>query len=319
MPKKIVVIGDLQGNIEGLDAILEAAGLVDESGTWAAGDAHLVQLGDIFGRASEPKECCDRLRELARRAANAGGRVHVLLGNHEAEVVHRYEFECGAQEYLNFATQASLAAWEHNRDAAEEAFWDMSEDRSMPISNLVAAWELLHPLGRDEFRAALKPSGQYGRWLCSLPAAIQIGTLLFSHAGLLPKWTGDGLDALNARARREMALDAYFAEMPEESILIAPDGPLWCRALAWGGKGVRRALAMVLRRHGAAAQIVGHTPTLDGWIHARYSRRVVCVDTGIGQRKSGRLSALVVTDGAFWALYPPKKPRLMGPVPEPLG
>lgn len=315
MPHKVVAVGDLQGNIEGLEAILEHSGLVDEHGTWAGGDAHLVQLGDIFGRATEPRECCDRLMELERRAMNAGGRVHVLLGNHEAEVVHRYEFECNPQEYLNFATHATLAAWERYRRLAEESFWEMGEDRSLPIANLSAAWELLNPVGREEFREGVRPSGRYGTWLCARPAAVQVGPLLFSHAGLSWKWAREGLDELNRRVREEMSSDLYFADFPETGVLVAPDGPLWLRDLAWGGKGVRDDLHRVLQHFGASAQVIGHTPTQDGWINSRYARRVLCIDTGVGRQPGGRLSALLVEAGNLWALYPPRVRKLVGPVP----
>lgn len=317
MPEKLVAVGDLQGNREGLDAILLAAGLVNESGRWAGGAAHLVQMGDIFGRAADPKACCDRLRALGRQARLAGGRVHVLLGNHEAEVVHRYEFECDPREYLVFATRKSLRNWQRRRQAAAKSFWSLDEESSLPLGNLVKAWELLNPLGREEFREALSLSGEYGRWLSGLPACLKIGPLVFSHAGVLPPWTSGGLDGVNARVRKDMSAGDYFPALPGDNVLIDPDGPLWTRKLAWGGRGVRKALHEALSHLGASAQVIGHTPTRNSRIAARYGRRVVRVDTGIGRPETGRLSALLVEDGVFWALYPPGKRTKIGRVPKP--
>lgn len=318
MPPLLVAIGDLQGNLAGLEDILRATGLVDRTGRWAAGDAHLVQLGDIFGRASDPKGVCDRLRALAEDASNAGGRVHVLVGNHEAEVVHRYEFECDPREYLRFATLSSYRRWKRERAAAERSFWSLGEEESLPLANLIGAWELLHPLGREEFRKALAPNGEYGSWLISLPAAVKIGDIVLSHAGILPKYAKRGLAWLNAKVREAMAMPEYFPALPAGNILIDPDGPLWTRAFAWGTKAtllqVREAGAML----GAATQVVAHTPTSDLRIQARWGRHVICIDTGIGRSKGGRLSALIVQDGVFWAVYPPKGRVRIGPVPEPL-
>jgi len=318
MPPLLVAIGDAQGNLAGLEDILRGTGLVDRSGRWAAGDAHLVQLGDIFGRASDPKGVCDRLRALAEDASNAGGRVHVLLGNHEAEVVHRYEFECDPREYLRFATIASYRRWRRERAAAERDFWSLGEDESLPLANLLGAWELLHPLGREEFRKALGPLGEYGAWLVSLPAAVKIGRIVFSHAGIVPRLARHGLAWINARVREAMAMPDYFPALPPGNILVDPEGPLWTRTLAWGTKAaagqVRESLALL----GASTQVVGHTPTPDLRIQARWGRRVICIDTGIGRPKGGRLSALVVHDGVFWAVYPPRGRLRIGPVPEPL-
>jgi hypothetical protein len=318
-PPRLVAVGDLEGNAEGLETILRATGLAGPSGRWAGGEAHLVQIGDVFGRGSDPKACSDRLRRLAREARRSGGRVHCLLGNHEAEVVHRFELECDAHEYLAFATERSRRLWFHRRDIAAEGFWAVDEAQNVPLANLVAAWELLHPLGREEFRKAVAPTGRYGRWLCSLPACVKIGPLVFSHAGIMPEWAEGGMARLNARVRREMKKATYFPEFPGSSPLLAPEGPLWNRAYAWGRRGAQAALRKVLAAFGASAQVIGHTPTRDGRILLRYSRRVVCIDTKIGRPSGGRLSALVVEDGTFWAVYPSEGRKRLGKVPRPLG
>ena len=64
---------------------------------------------------------------------------------------------------------------------------------------------------------------------------------------------------------------------------------------------------------------MGHTPTRRSRITARYGGRAIFVDTGIGRAKTGRLSALVVEKGVFWAYYPPREQRKLGPVPGLVG
>jgi len=319
MPKRLVAIGDLQGNLEGLEAILRATKLVSRSGRWAGGDAHLVQLGDIFGRAANPRGTVDRLRELATEARAAGGRVTVLLGNHEAEVVHRYEFECDPKEYLSFATPNCLKKWQHEREKAEESFWDLDEASSLPLANLVKAWEMLHPLGREAFRAALAPGGEYGKWIMRLPTAVRVGGIVLSHAGIVPEWAEKDLDGINSRVREDMGTDLYFPALPDGNVLIDPDGPLWTREYAWGKRSSEKRLLASLKLLGATAQVMGHTPTRRSRITSRWGGRAIFVDTGIGRAKTGRVSALVVEKGVFWALYPPKERRNLGPVPGPVG
>jgi hypothetical protein len=46
-----------------------------------------VQLGDILDRGDGERQCMDLLFKLKEEAREAGGQVHVLLGNHEVRNV----------------------------------------------------------------------------------------------------------------------------------------------------------------------------------------------------------------------------------------
>jgi hypothetical protein len=46
-----------------------------------------VQLGDILDRGDGERHCMDLLFKLKEEAHQAGGQVHVLLGNHEVRNV----------------------------------------------------------------------------------------------------------------------------------------------------------------------------------------------------------------------------------------
>jgi len=88
--ERIVAVGDIHGDYEQLARCLRDAQIVDERNQWIGGKTHLVQTGDIFGRGTESRKALDLLMALEPQAEKAGGRVHVLLGNHEAMVLAGY-------------------------------------------------------------------------------------------------------------------------------------------------------------------------------------------------------------------------------------
>ncbi|MDQ2701938.1 MAG: metallophosphoesterase [Pseudomonadota bacterium] len=83
MPARVAVLSDLEGNVAFLDAALPRLDVTDDDGNWSYGDGHLVILGDSVDRGRDVFAVLWRLHALAAQAGEAGGAVHVLLGNHE--------------------------------------------------------------------------------------------------------------------------------------------------------------------------------------------------------------------------------------------
>ena len=94
--KRLMVIGDIHGDLERLSALLRGVGVINERLQWTAtpADTWLVQVGDqldsrVRGEGSNSwEETADVqvlffLRNLDREAQRHGGRVLSLLGNHE--------------------------------------------------------------------------------------------------------------------------------------------------------------------------------------------------------------------------------------------
>lgn len=81
--KRTVAIGDLHADLPAALSVLRLAGLVDESGAWAGGDATFVQTGDLTDRGPDSLEVIELMDRLQREAEAAGGQVVSLLGNHE--------------------------------------------------------------------------------------------------------------------------------------------------------------------------------------------------------------------------------------------
>ncbi|RME24699.1 MAG: metallophosphatase [Deltaproteobacteria bacterium] len=82
-PGRVVAIGDLHADLDAALATLQLAGVADATGRWTGGTTVLVQTGDLTDRGPDSKEVIELLMSLRQQAADAGGRVVPLLGNHE--------------------------------------------------------------------------------------------------------------------------------------------------------------------------------------------------------------------------------------------
>lgn len=87
LPARILAISDIHGHMDAMVAFLQHQGVVDRSLKWTYGKGHLVIVGDVLDRGDQATECLWFLRALEPQAKAKGGRVHLLLGNHEAMVL----------------------------------------------------------------------------------------------------------------------------------------------------------------------------------------------------------------------------------------
>ncbi len=79
----LFVASDVHGHHDALVEALRERGLVGEDAEWTGGEARLWILGDLFDRGRDGVRVVRLLRALADEAAEAGGLVDTLLGNHE--------------------------------------------------------------------------------------------------------------------------------------------------------------------------------------------------------------------------------------------
>jgi hypothetical protein len=94
-------------------------------------------------------------------------------------------------------------------------------------------------------------------------------------------------------------------EIPKWS-LIDPEGPLWFRGYAqWDEEKTAPQVTAFLDQMKLTRVLVGHTPTNDRKMHARYGGRVVVMDTGMLQAYfMGNPSALEIIGTTLKVLYP---------------
>jgi hypothetical protein len=324
-PQRIVAVGDLHGDHAAWIAIARAAGLIDDKGRWAGGAATLVQLGDITDRGPDSLKIIRHLQKLDGEAKAAGGKVIVLVGNHEAMNVTGDLRYVDPGEYAAFADRQSerrrTAFYEANAKAIAAAY--LARDPTMSAKAIEESWRAATPLGMIEHQAAWGPNGELGRWAATLPAVVKVGDSLFVHGGLSAPYTAmGGIDEINRRVRN--ALKA--GDKSPAAIINDPLGPLWYRGLITRGAAfeaevaaaaaasgqppkprppIAQELDLVLTAFGARRIVVGHTPSLQG-IAITNGGKLVRIDTGISRHYNGQLSWLEINGGE---LAPKSIPR----------
>lgn len=301
--KRIVVVGDLNGAYEVLVEILQGTGLVNRRLDWSGGRDELVQVGDLFNRGGGASLALKLLLRLRRQALRAGGRVTVLLGNHEVMTALGHEGYCTEDEYLSFATAAERRAWPLRvQRAMRRLLRQRRQGVVLPIEPRLEAWKIEHVPGRRALRRALGPRGVLGKALRALPVTYASGAAFFVHAGLLPDWAKLGPEGIQARAEQDWkAARGKLWQLPKRSSLFrAAAGPLWDRSLVRGGKKARSDLKRTLALVGARRLVVGHTQTGSlergqrGRIAVLERGRLIAVDVGLSEGPASPRTALII-------------------------
>jgi hypothetical protein len=223
----VYALGDIHGDYDRLVTLLVAARIISrdppapEKVSWSAGRSVLVTLGDAINKGNQSLAVLALLRALQADAARAGGRVVVLMGNHEAR------FLAGSR-----------------RD----------ENSSLLVKELLA--RKVEPeavtAGRDELGL--------GAFLRGLPFAARINDWFFSHAGNTHGRSLDELARELREGVTSKGFGAPILAAPT-SLLEARlhPSPWWERSGEEKTAGQKR-LAGYLKALGARHLVIGHQP-----------------------------------------------------------
>lgn len=168
------VIGDIHGHRAELLSALRAEDLVNAEGDWSGGGARVWFLGDFVDRGPDGVGVIDVVMRLAGQAADAGGEVHALLGNHEILALGMHKF--GATE-------------------VPSDFGARNFERSWRLNGGVAA-------DQEQF------TPERVEWLLGLPALGVEGEHLLMHSDTVEylNW-GDTVEEINENVRSVLAGD----------------------------------------------------------------------------------------------------------------
>jgi hypothetical protein len=266
--ERLVAIGDLHGDIGSTRQAFKLAGAIDESDRWIDDNLTVVQLGDAIGRSYQDREVLDFLLALQQDAAAAGGRLHLLIGNHEV-----------------FGARLELR-WVH--DDAYESF------ASIPDLNLDDPGLADLPAYQRPRGAALLPGGYYARKLSEFPAVLRIGDTVFAHGGVTPHWANYGVDQINVDVHKWFKGET--AE-PLSTLGMDPgnfdDSVMQSRHFSIENANCEM-LGESLKILGAKRMVVAHT--VQRTITSKCDGLVWAIDTGMSRYYGGAIEVLEIID-----------------------
>ncbi|MGB7295976.1 MAG: metallophosphoesterase [Candidatus Aminicenantales bacterium] len=315
--ERVVVVGDLHGDYNNFVKILKGTQVVDRNLHWVAGRVHLVQTGDIMDRGPEARRIFDLLRRVEEEAEAAGGKIHVLLGNHEEMNLTGVIFSSNPDSVTldQFISFLPGAYRKQKEDELENKILKLrSRGRSFSPRDIINNfWRSLRETQDAQRKYVINLNDEYGEWLRGLNVAVKINDVVFVHGGISEKYSRWGLREINERYRLEIAdyWRAYRRSEPpriiQPSILYRGDSPLWYRELATvPEEDLEEELNATLGNLGAKTMIIAHTPKIvkNASEMQRFGGRVWIVDTGISEAYGGPAVALIIQNGYFnvWGL-----------------
>jgi hypothetical protein len=226
----VYVIGDIHGQYDKLVALLKGVPLIDASLRWTGGAAHLWFLGDFVDRGPDGIGAIELVMSLQNQAAQVGGMVNALIGNHDLMLLSAYRFG---------NSKALLSK--------------LPEDpRDFPLNSLdhfTADWLRIGGVPSDLVRMTAK----HANWLMRLPAMARVGDKLLIHAdSLVYMRNGSSVDEVNHSFHEIMVgedtdlWDALINAFSEHQVFL-------------GSSGAQKA-ARFLKIFNGTQIIHGHTP-----------------------------------------------------------
>jgi hypothetical protein len=162
--QRLVCLGDIHGDFKALQDFLEISGVVSSSNTneWIGNNTILVQCGDVLDRGSQELACFQLLAQLSHQAEQQGGKVILLLGNHEAMNA------MGLFQYATTDLEYEQVVGTVVDDELQSDKW-----RLQYVGNQPARW------------ASYEPKGLLANSLmANMKVAVQVGKTICVHAGL---------------------------------------------------------------------------------------------------------------------------------------
>ena len=162
-PKKVFVMSDPHGRLDCVVSLLQGNGIIDENLNWNYDSNHLMILGDIFDRGDGVTQILWLIYKLEQEAAQAGGCVSFLLGNHEPMVLANDLRYCTPKYNLLanklgipysqlFGANTELGRWLATRNTMQKIGKDLYGDAG--LSKEFYEWNLSIPTVNEEMSFA---------------------------------------------------------------------------------------------------------------------------------------------------------------------
>jgi hypothetical protein len=269
---KIFAIGDVHGRYNALVNLLKNNGIIDPELKWIFGDGQLVMLGDVFDRGSQVTETLWFLYHLQIQAREAGGNVHLLLGNHEIMAM------TGDQRYLN-DKYAFFARFTQSRYA-----W-LYEKNTLLGQWLRSQNLILRINGNLFLHAGIAPQ--------------------FAIHNL-------SLDEINTRVRAYLHSDYKLPKGSTDYLILGPVGPQWYRGYSEQSDKfpelTQEFVDSYLETNNLNRMILGHNEQPQ--ITASFSGKVISCDVAIDESGASAQGLLISGEEVFKCYADGKRERM---------
>ncbi len=255
---RIIVIGDIHGDMEKLYDCLIIGKLIDRDGNWIGGETVVVQVGDQIDSC---RVNCDRpdndtksdnnksdvdilyfLTKLHKKASEKGGAVYSLMGNHE---------------FMNVLGEFSYVS--------------QKDFRSFK--------------GIEGRKNAFKPGNEIANFLaCTRKMALIIGSCLFVHGGIVPDMVSRyKIDDMNKLLALFLLDEFNDPNVFPDLFMNADTSPFWTRTYGMNIKDCESLLEPLKEVYKVGKIFVGHTPQMRTGIKSNCNDRIWLTDVGMSR------------------------------------
>jgi len=317
--ERIVAVGDLHGDFNNFVRILKYNMIIDNQNHWAAGKTHLVQIGDVMDRGTHAKRIFDLLKDLEIQAEKAGGKVHVLIGNHEElNIMNRsfdFDLYVTVEQFMDFIPDGYRQKREKKirRKRGDSDSENPNSDLSLR-SELRIFWENVLKNAKkkrnsEDQRQYYKGFiDKYGEWILGHNVVIKINNIIFVHGGISLRNSTKTLKYINDHYRLELK-ESMLQNLNKRppgimnhrlEFLYDANAPLWYREFAQQeGDEFEKIVVEILKNLEAEHMVTAHTPVAleDAKDMSKFDGKIWIIDTSISEAyKKGALSALIIED-----------------------
>jgi hypothetical protein len=265
--KRIIVIGDIHGDMKMLIKCLKIAKLIDKKLNWVGGETVVVQVGDQIDscRFNGVDNCNDMeqsedeaddikilyfMTELHNKAQKEGGAVYSLLGNHELMNV---------MGDMSYVSQNNIKSFENYNGK--------------------------YMNGIDGRKHAFKPGNELANFLaCTRKMALIIGSNLFVHAGVVPEMVRKyNIDDMNKLLTLFLFDEIKQPDVFADLFLSSKSSPLWNRMFGFKINNCIEVLQPLKEIYNVNRIYVGHTPQLKDGINGQCDNSIWQTDIGMSR------------------------------------
>ncbi|PKG83869.1 metallophosphoesterase [Colwellia sp. 75C3] len=268
----VAALSDFHGKYDLMIELLTNNNIIDQDKNWSFGKGHFVITGDIFDRGDKVTEILWFLYDLEQQAQQAGGDIHLTLGNHEVMVLNG-DLRYLHPKYVETAKQLNKPFEKLFEPSSIIGNWLRSKSVLVKVNDMLFAHGGFHPSLATEQRSLVEINTVFKESLIKAELdKPREGWAKYLHKSNGPIWyrgyfTADRIKAARAKGSPLKDNGATSAEID-----------------------------LLLKHFDVEHLIVGHTSQKQ--IETRYQGRVIAIDSSIKRGNYGEI--LFIENGKKW-------------------